>query len=185
MTTLQFPQLDSFSGSLKIGYGRDPNYEEWAPGDIELIEMKMFWNPSDQLRINFRINQQKNKRPTDGTLVSSGTVPRLKVEYQLTKSLFLRFVGQYNSSYRDSLRDSSRDGLPIYLKNSDETFTRLGRKESNNIQTDFLFSYRPTPGTLVFIGYGAALSEPQRYRFRSVQRQSDGLFIKLSYLYRL
>jgi len=185
MTTLQFPQLDSFSGSLKIGYGRDPNYEEWAPGDIELIEMKMLWNPSDQLRINFRINQQKNKRPTDGTLVSSGTVPRLKVEYQLTKSLFLRFVGQYNSSYRDSLRDSSRDGLPIYLKNSDETFTRLGRKESNNIQTDFLFSYRPTPGTLVFIGYGAALSEPQRYRFRSVQRQSDGLFIKLSYLYRL
>ena len=185
MTTLQLPQLDSFSGSIKYGYGKDPNYQEWAPGMIELIEMKLYWNPSDQLRVNFRLNQQKNKRPTDETLVSSGTVPRLKVEYQLTKSLFLRFVGQYNSSYRDSLFDTSRDGLPIYFKNSDGTYIRAEKNESNNIQADFLFSYRPTPGTLVFIGYGSELSEPERYRFQSMQRQSDGLFIKMSYVYRL
>ena len=118
-------------------------------------------------------------------MVSSGTVPRLKVEYQLTKSLFLRFVGQYNSSYRDSLFDTSRDGLPIYFKNSDGTYIRAEKNESNNIQADFLFSYRPTPGTLVFIGYGSELSEPERYRFQSMQRQSDGLFIKMSYVYRL
>ena len=185
MTTLQLPQLDSFSGSIKYGYGKDPNYQEWAPGMIELIEMKLYWNPSDQLRVNFRLNQQKNKRPTDETLVSSGTVPRLKVEYQLTKSLFLRFVGQYNSSYRDSLFDTSRDGLPIYFKNSDGTYIRAEKNESNNIQADFLFSYRPTPGTLVFVGYGSSLTEPEQYRFRSFERKSDGFFIKLSYLYRL
>ena len=185
MSTLQLPQLDSFSGSIKVGYGRDPNYQEWAPGDIELIEMKMRWNPSDQIRINFRLNQQNNRRPKDGSLVSSGTVPRLKVEYQLNKSLFLRFVGQYNSSYRDSLRDSSKDGMPIYFKNSDGTFNRASRQESNSLQTDFLFSYRPTPGTLVFVGYGSSMTEPQRYRFNSLQRKSDGFFIKLSYVYRL
>lgn len=185
MTTLQLPQLDTFSGSIKYGYGKDPNYQEWAPGIINLTEMKLFWNPSDQLRVNFRLNQQNNKRPENGSLVSSATVPRLKIEYQLNESLFLRFVGQYNSSYRDSLNDSSREGDPIYFKNADGSFYRAGKQESNNLQADFLFSYRPTPGTLVFVGYGSSLTEPERYRFNSLERQSDGFFIKLSYLYRL
>ena len=185
MTTLQLPQLDSFSGSIKYGYGKDPNYQEWAPGMIDLIEMKFFWNPSDQLRVNFRLNQQKNKRPENGTLVSSATVPRLKIEYQLNKSLFLRFVGQYNSSFRDSLNDSSKDGDPIYFKGSDGSYYRASKQESNSIQADFLFSYRPTPGTLVFVGYGSSLTDPEQYRFRSLERKSDGFFIKLSYLYRL
>ena len=152
---------------------------------IDLIEMKLFWNPSDQLRVNFRLNQQKNKRPENGTLVSSATVPRLKIEYQLNKSLFLRFVGQYNSSFRDSLNDSSKDGDPIYFKSSDGSYYRASKLESNSIQADFLFSYRPTPGTLVFVGYGSSLTEPEQYRFRSFERKSDGFFIKLSYLYRL
>ena len=185
MTTLQLPQLDKFSGSIKYGYGKDPNYQEWAPGMIDLIEMKLFWNPSDQLRVNFRLNQQKNKRSENGTLVSSATVPRLKIEYQLNKSLFLRFVGQYNSSFRDSLNDSSKDGDPIYFKSSDGSYYRASKLESNSIQADFLFSYRPTPGTLVFVGYGSSLTEPEQYRFRSFERKSDGFFIKLSYLYRL
>tara|TARA_B100001996_G_scaffold382484_1_gene374425 strand:- start:3669 stop:6002 length:2334 start_codon:yes stop_codon:yes gene_type:complete len=185
MTTLQLPQLDTFSGTIKYGYGKDPNYQEWAPGIIDLIEMKLFWNPSDQLRVNFRLNQQNNKRPKDGTLVTSATVPRLKIEYQLNESLFLRFVGQYNSSYRDSLNDSSKDGDPIYFMNSDGTYYRASKQESNSLQADFLFSYRPTPGTLVFVGYGSSLTEPERYRFSSLERKSDGFFIKLSYLYRL
>ena len=185
MTTLQLPQLDTFSGTIKYGYGKDPNYQEWAPEIIDLIEMKLFWNPSDQLRVNFRLNQQNNKRPKDGTLVTSATVPRLKIEYQLNESLFLRFVGQYNSSYRDSLNDSSKDGDPIYFMNSDGTYYRASKQESNSLQADFLFSYRPTPGTLVFVGYGSSLTEPERYRFSSLERKSDGFFIKLSYLYRL
>jgi len=118
-------------------------------------------------------------------LVSSATVPRLKIEYQLNESLFLRFVGQYNSSYRDSLNDSSREGNPIYFKNADGSYYRATKQESNNLQADFLFSYRPTPGTLVFVGYGSSLTEPERYRFNSLERHSDGFFIKLSYLYRL
>ena len=185
MTTLQLPQLDTFSGNIKVGYGKDPNYEEWAPGDFSLLEMQMQWNPSNQLRVNFRLNQQNNRRPKDGTLVTSATVPRLKIEYQLNKSIFFRFVGQYNSSYRDSLRDSSSDGQPLYFKNNDGSFSRALERKSNSLQADFLFSYRPTPGTLVFLGYGSSLQEPERYRFRNLERKSDGFFIKLSYLYRL
>jgi hypothetical protein len=50
---------------------------------------------------------------------------------------------------------------------------------------DWLFSYRPTPGTLVYLGYGSTMSETEEFRFRDLRRTSDGFFGKLSYLFRL
>ena len=66
----------------------------------------------------------------------------------------------------------------------DEEFNLSVPIESNSIQADFLFSYRPTPGTLLFLGYGSAMKEPSRFRFQSVERQSDGYFLKVSYLFK-
>jgi len=48
-----------------------------------------------------------------------------------------------------------------------------------------LFSYRPTPGTVIFAGYGSALLEESAFRFGDLTRQRDGFFLKLSYLFRL
>ena len=184
MFELTTPQLESFSASLKYGFGRDPNYDEWAPGDIYLIESKIRWNPTDQIRMFLRYNQQKNYRAFDKSLVSESRTPRIKIEYQITPSIFLRGVIQYTSRYRDSLRDNSRTELPIYFKNEDGDFNLSVPVESNDIQADFLFSYRPTPGTLLFFGYGSVLSEPSRFRFQSIDRQSDGYFLKVSYLFK-
>jgi hypothetical protein len=50
---------------------------------------------------------------------------------------------------------------------------------------DWLFSYRPTPGTLIYLGYGSTLTEPRRFRFGELERQADGFFGKASYLFRL
>jgi len=50
---------------------------------------------------------------------------------------------------------------------------------------DTLFSYQPTPGTMVFAGYGSLLSEPEGLRFGSRRRTNDGFFLKVSYLFRL
>ena len=102
----------------------------------------------------------------------------------ISPSIFLRGVIQYTSRYTDELRDNSRTELPIYLKNKEGEFIRSTSVENNSLQADFLFSYRPTPGTLVFFGYGSAMTEPERYRFRSFQRKSDGYFLKVSYLFR-
>ena len=183
MMELSTPQLDRISGKIKYGFGRDPNYDEWAPGDISLIESIIKWNPTDQIRMMIRYNQQQNFRPSDGTLVSESRTPRIKMEYQITPTIFLRGVVQYTSRYRDTLRDNSRTELPIYFKDSNGDFVAASSVETNNIEADFLFSYRPMPGTLVFIGYGSALTEPRRFRFDSVQRKSDGFFMKVSYLF--
>ena len=183
MMELSTPQLDRISGKIKYGFGRDPNYDEWAPGDISLIESIIKWNPTDQIRMMIRYNQQQNFRPSDGSLVSESRTPRIKMEYQITPTIFLRGVVQYTSRYRDTLRDNSRTELPIYFKDSNGDFVPAASVETNNIEADFLFSYRPIPGTLVFIGYGSALTEPRRFRFDSVQRNSDGFFMKVSYLF--
>ena len=55
----------------------------------------------------------------------------------------------------------------------------------NDFRVDWLFSYRPTPGTLFYLGYGATLTEPRRFRFRELERTVDGFFAKASYLFRL
>ena len=58
--------------------------------------------------------QQINRR-TDGSLVNVGRIPRLKIEYQVSRPLFLRLVGQYVQDETDSLRDDSRTGAPILI----------------------------------------------------------------------
>ncbi|MBC7788405.1 MAG: hypothetical protein H7Z74_00555 [Anaerolineae bacterium] len=56
---------------------------------------------------------------------------------------------------------------------------------TNELSTDWLFSYRPVPGTLVYLGYGSTLEEPREFRFQNLRRTRDGFFGKISYLFRL
>jgi hypothetical protein len=113
-------------------------------------------------------------------------IPRLKLEYQLSRAIFVRFVGQYDANLRDDLRDNSRteDPILIYDPGSD-TFTRAVAATRNNFRVDWLFSYRPNPGTVFFAGYGSSLSESQSFRFDDLQRVNDGFFLKFSYLWRM
>jgi hypothetical protein len=52
---------------------------------------------------------------------------------------------------------------------------------------DWLFSYRPSPGTLIYLGYGASCSafEPGCAVGQQRTRYQDGVFAKLSYLFGL
>ncbi len=47
------------------------------------------------------------------------------------------------------------------------------------------FSSQPTPGTVLFAGYGSSLDERDAFAFRRLQRSTDGFFLKFSYLLRL
>jgi hypothetical protein len=41
------------------------------------------------------------------------------------------------------------------------------------------------PGTVLFVGYGSTLAEPDAMRFNRLSRVRDGFFLKFSYLFRL
>ena len=92
--------------------------------------------------------------------------------------MFLRLVGQYAARSRSPLAD--RDGNPIILGGVvDEGST------TNEFSIDWLFSYRPIPGTLVYLGYGSTLEDSREFRFQDLRRSRDGFFGKVSYLFRL
>ena len=122
---------------------------------------------------------QRITRARGGRRFSTADIPRVKVEYQLTRAIFFRYIGQYFAQNQAALADP-RTGQPILVNGAPAGPTTL-----NDFRSDVLFSYKPTPGTVFFFGYGASLDEPDAFRFRGMKRAGDGFFLKASYLYRL
>ncbi len=184
---LSTPDFPKFSSRLSWFVGKDENFYEWSSADIHYGKVEANWRPTDQLRVNFNYTLQNYTRRTDRTVVGVRKVPRLKMEYQLSRSIFVRLVGEYYSGRRDDLRDDSRTGLPIVIRNPvTGTYARALRLEDKRIRFDWLFSYRPVPGTVLFFGYGNSLADlddaPDR---RNFERLNDSFFLKASYLFRM
>jgi hypothetical protein len=180
------PRFQRFSANAFVIVGRDENFFEWAPANIVIGTVDLTWRPSDKLRINLLYNHQQYIRPDDWSNVGLRRVPRLKIEYQLTRAIFVRFVGQYDAEVRDALRDNSRTDDPILIRDAATgVFTRAMRTTRNDVRVDWLFSFRPNPGTVLFLGYGSTLAAPDAFRFGGLARVADGFFAKLSYLFRI
>jgi hypothetical protein len=182
---LQTPRFQSFSLTAYLLMGHDENFYEWASGRIIVGTLDLSWRPTEQLRTELTYDHQQIIRRDGGSTVSLIRVPRVKVEYQLSRPIFLRFIGQYTSNQTDALRDDSRTGGAILVRDpATGAFTRTVPTVSNTVRADWLFSYRPTPGTVVFVGYGASLDDARAFRFRNLARTADGFFVKVSYLFR-
>lgn len=180
------PQFATFNGTLFALYGHDENFAEWASARLLWIQGSLSWRPTPKLRANLTYDQTLVIRRTDGSTVSNARIPRLKLEYQIARPLFVRLVGQYVAQERDSLRDESRTQAPILVVDPESgSYSRAGREVSNVFRGDLLVSYQPTPGTVLFAGYGSTLEETRAFHFGELARRDDGFFLKLSYLFRL
>ena len=180
---LSTPILKYFDANLSVIWGKDENFYEWSNANVDIGSLTLNVRPTEQARINFIYKEARYVRRTDGSTVDVLRVPRLKVEYQLTRSIYVRYVGQYTALHTDSLRDDSRTNAPILICTA--TCVRSAQVNNNQFRSDFLFAYQPVPGTVFFLGYGATEVEMDPFTFRSLQRTTDGLFMKLSYLFRL
>ena len=172
------PTYRIFSGTAGITESQVPIFREAAPGNSSEIDAALDLRPTTAVRGSFQLSRLTIARKSDGSRFSSETIPRIKVESQISPPIFLRLVGQYAARSRSALRD--RDGNPILVNgvlDAGET--------TNEFSTDWLFSYRPVPGTLVYLGYGSTLEEPREFRFQDLRRTRDGFFGKISYLFRL
>ncbi|MFN2572059.1 MAG: DUF5916 domain-containing protein [Gemmatimonadales bacterium] len=178
------PQWKHFSGSGFFLQGHDENFFEWASADLLLLSAGVSYRPTERFRNTFDYFWQQVNRRTDGSLVNVGRIVRAKMEYQLSRPLFVRVVGQYIQDQTDSLRDDSRTGAPILIAGPGGV-TRSTASANNLFHVDFLLSYQPVPGTVVFAGYGSNMLDENAFRFRGLTRTDDALFVKLSYLFRL
>ncbi len=184
LVSLDTPRFSGFSASAFWLWGHDENFFEWSSADIDYLDVSLDYRPTDQLRLEGRYQLQLFDRRSDGSNVARRHIPRLKVEYQLSRAVFLRFVGEYDLGRQDDLRDDGRTELPIVIRDPETGAYELARgSEQKRLRLDVLFSYQPVPGTVLFVGYGSQLRNLGPGD--ELQRSSDGFFVKLSWLFRL
>ncbi len=184
--SLDTPEFSHFSGNVFVLWGRDENFYEWASADIVIANLTLDWRPTDRLRMEGIYQLQSVARRTDGRTVNIQRSPRLKLEYQLSRPIFLRLVGEYTTERQVALRDDTRTNAPILIfDDAAGDYVRANAFGRRSFRGDFLFSYQPTPGTVLFAGYGSTLRDPTVLGRASLRRSEDGFFLKLSYLFQM
>jgi hypothetical protein len=172
------PQFRKFDASASTSIGNDVDFLETSRVNRVDYNASLNLRPSDRLRVNATYVSTSFARRATGEQSAFARIPRLKVEYQLARPLFVRVVSQYTATNREALIDP-RTGSVINFANGPSTASA-----SNVLRTDWLFSYRPAPGTVFFAGYGGSLSEEDPLAFRRLRRTADAFFVKASYLFR-
>jgi hypothetical protein len=179
------PQFRRFAASAGATVGNDVDFLETSRVRRRDYNASLDLRPSERVRVSATYLASTLARRRDGAATVSTRIPRLRAEYQLARPLLVRVVSQYEASRRAALRDP-RTGVVLLVPGATPgTFVPSAARSGNALRTDWLFSYRPTPGTVFFAGYGNTLAEPDPLAFRDLRRTSDALFVKLSYLFRV
>jgi hypothetical protein len=180
--SLSTPQLAALTASLGGTFGNDVDFFEAAAVNRTDYSASLDLRPSNQLRVSATYVSSTFTRRSDGVQSAATRIPRLKVEYQIARPLFVRIVSQYTATSRVPLMDPST-GLTLQVPSGTGTWIPSTQTTSNLLRADFLVSYRPSPGTVFFFGYGNSLVEPDALAFQRLQRTTDGFFVKLSYVF--
>jgi len=178
------PRFKYFQANGSWVWGIDENFAEWASADILYLQLGLSARPNERIRVDASYQIQEYKRVTDGSMVITIRNPRVKMEYQVSRPFFVRIIGEYVAMAQDSLRDDTRTGYPLLQRNGDGDYVRTVASQSNSLRADLLLAYTPQPGTVVYLGYGAQMFEPQPFRYEHLARAGDRVFLKLSYLFR-
>lgn len=166
----------SFNGRGR--YGEVPIFAEGTRGT------ELFLSPTANLRFPLGLFAElsftySGIQRADGGRFSRARIPRARVQYQLTRALFVRGIIQYHLQRRDALRGPSGEPLLIGDRPS-------AAAESGEVQYDLLVSYEPSPGTILYAGWSRLREGPhQTFRLTELAPVSEGLFVKVSYLFRL
>ncbi|HRZ09852.1 MAG TPA: hypothetical protein P5319_08115, partial [Gemmatimonadales bacterium] len=159
-------------------FGHTPLYAEGSEGQGVALSATVNFRPSKTLRFEGRLAYATLNRSADGSEFANSVIPRFKVEYQPTVPLFFRVITEYQSTRRAELRDPVT-GEILYFNGQ-----LSSPLDNHGLRFDVLASYEPSPGTVAFLGYGSISASADAWDFGSLQRQTDGFFVKLAYLFR-
>ncbi|MBA2627096.1 MAG: carbohydrate binding family 9 domain-containing protein [Gemmatimonadales bacterium] len=172
------PTFRMFNADLRLQRGEVAIFPEAAEGRETRVTSSLEVRPSASVRAGLSGTYSRITRRRDGSEFARTLIPRLRAEYQPSRSLFFRVVGEYQSQRRADLRDPLT-GTPLSIGGVAQP-----RTESGRFRMDWLVSLEPTPGTVAFFGYGATYVGPDASEFSSLTRNADGFFLKLAYLFR-
>lgn len=139
--------------------------------------------PTSSLVAEVGANWSRLTRRSDGVEHSTAIIPRLRVRYQFSRALFLRSIFEYGSQEALALQDGAT-GQPLVSCGESGCFARSGGV-SNDFRIEGLLGYEPSPGTVFFFGYTRQMVDARAFGFENVRPTADGLFLKLSYRFRM
>ena len=172
---------------VELFVGGTPIFAEGTRGVETGIGAEVALRPTRSLRVDGSLGYSVLHRASNDSRYSRALVPRLRVEYQITRAFAVRGLAQYSVEEVDVLRapdggEYLRDGEPFRLRRGN--LPSYLEPQLNPLRLDVLLSYRPSPGTVAFLGYGREVTDEEAFRFGGFQPRVDGLFFKVSYLFR-
>ena len=172
------PVYRRVNASLEVASGAVAIFPEAADGHERSISSTVSLRPTESLRAEAQLTYSRIRRSRDDSEFARTVIPRVKMEYQPTRAFFVRLVAEYRAERQAMLLDA-RSGGALRAGGAP-----LLADMSNGLRIDALFSYEPTPGTVVFFGYGNSMNTERQLSLRGLRRSSDGFFLKLAYQFR-
>jgi hypothetical protein len=163
----------------RMYYRELPIYAEASRGLEFLAAPTVSLRPTESLFFSLSQTYARIWRRADDSVFSTALVSRLTSQYQFTRALFARFLVQYGLEDRAALQDP-RSGAPILIGG-----VPADAREEGTVQGQFLLQYQPSPGTIFYVGYSRIMEGDYSYRWSDKDPVADGLFVKLSYLFRV
>lgn len=172
------PTFRTFDASASVERQSSAIFPEGSEGTTTSASATLNLRPSDAVRIRLSTQFARLVRDRDGSEFARTVIPRLRAELQPTRALLFRAVAEYRAERQAALEDA-RTGAPLMFDGAP-----LGPLRSGQLRFDLLASFRPTPGTIAFIGYGSSLEGSRDFVLRDLERRRDGFFVKLAWQFR-
>jgi hypothetical protein len=176
--SIRTPIYRMFDAQLEASRGPVAIFAEGSAGRQTAVSATVNGRPTKSLRLQATLTGSRIVRDRDGSEFALTVIPRFKVEYQATRTIFFRMIGQYQSQRQALLLDAI-EGQPLVVAG-----VLPPAQKSDGLRLDWLASYKPTPGTMVFLGYGASFATDRTLSLADLQRMNDGFFLKVAYLIR-
>jgi hypothetical protein len=167
-------------------WNQTPIFSSGAPVDLGTSwggDVGVTLIPTGQMQFEVGARHVSIFRDRDGSRYSSATIPRIQARYQLTRALYVRGIGEYANQERGALLDPET-GQQVWSCSSGDCYARSG-SDQHDFRVETLLGYEPSPGTVVFFGYTRQFRDTSAFSFDQVQPVADGLFLKLSYRFRM
>ncbi len=155
-----------------------PIYDEAARGYEVRLAPDVQYRPTAQLQLQLSYTYSRIRRG-DGSRLSTVHIPRVRLQYQFDKALFVRAIGQYELADQAALVDPGT-GRPILIDGQ-----AVPAASTGEFQGQLLVQYEPSPGTIFYVGFSRLMRGDRTFRLSALDPVDEGLFVKLSYLFRL
>jgi hypothetical protein len=156
-----------------------PIYAEASRGLEFLVAPQVTLKPTTSLSLTLDQTFSRLWRKRDDSVFSTALVSRITSLYQFTKALSARLMVQYNLEERSALVDPLT-GYPLLVEGA-----VAEAREEGTVQGQFLLQYQPSPGTIFYVGYTRLMEGDYSFGLDRKEPVQDGLFVKLSYLFRI